>query len=184
MSSLQGMYSSARFRISILTDIRGGTAACVAAGRLARADPGLSILLVEGGKNNYNDPTVVNPAMYLIHLAPGSQTALFYEANSEEALNGRKAIVPCEAGKITVIMFSTTWTNLISSKHTTSQIQISINRYTDTTAPFTSRTVPTLQKTRRKICSKQRLQQGMKSLLMHKISTKTSEDSKVLVCSL
>ncbi|KAG2166373.1 hypothetical protein VTO58DRAFT_111285 [Aureobasidium pullulans] len=73
----------------------GGTAACVAAGRLARADPGLSILLVEGGKNNYNDPTVVNPAMYLIHLAPGSQTALFYEANSEEALNGRKAIVPC-----------------------------------------------------------------------------------------
>ena len=73
----------------------GGTAACVAAGRLARADPSLSILLVEGGKNNYNDPTVTNPAMYLSHLVPGSQTALFYEANSEEALNGRKAIVPC-----------------------------------------------------------------------------------------
>jgi len=51
--------------------------------------------LVEGGKNNYNDPTVTNPAMYLVHLAPGSQTALFYEANAEEALNGRKAIVPC-----------------------------------------------------------------------------------------
>ena len=33
--------------------------------------------------------------MYLVHLAPGSQTALFYEANAEEALNGRKAIVPC-----------------------------------------------------------------------------------------
>jgi len=33
--------------------------------------------------------------MYLSHLVPGSQTALFYEANSEEALNGRKAIVPC-----------------------------------------------------------------------------------------
>lgn len=32
--------------------------------------------------------------MYLVHLAPGSQTALFYEANAEEALNGRKAIVP------------------------------------------------------------------------------------------
>ncbi|CAD0097278.1 unnamed protein product [Aureobasidium mustum] len=72
----------------------GGTAACVAAGRLAAADSSLSILLVEGGKNNYNDPTVVNPAMYLVHLAPGSQTALFYEANPEEALNGRKAIVP------------------------------------------------------------------------------------------
>jgi alcohol oxidase len=82
-------------RGKILTANSGGTAACVAAGRLARADPNLSILLVEGGKNNYNDPTVVNPAMYLVHLAPGSQTALFYESNSEEALNGRKAIVPC-----------------------------------------------------------------------------------------
>jgi alcohol oxidase len=79
----------------LLTANSGGTAACVAAGRLARADPNLSILLVEGGKNNYNDPTVTNPAMYLVHLAPGSQTALFYEANAEEALNGRKAIVPC-----------------------------------------------------------------------------------------
>lgn len=80
---------------SLLTTCSGGTAACVAAGRLARADPSLSILLVEGGKNNYNDPTVTNPAMYLVHLAPGSKTALFYEANAEEALNGRKAIVPC-----------------------------------------------------------------------------------------
>jgi choline dehydrogenase-like flavoprotein len=79
----------------VLTLCSGGTAACVAAGRLARADPSLSILLVEGGKNNYNDPTVTNPALYLTHLVPGSQTALFYEANSEEALNGRKAIVPC-----------------------------------------------------------------------------------------
>jgi alcohol oxidase len=83
------------FLIAELISDSGGTAACVAAGRLAVADPSLSILLVEGGKNNYNDPTVVNPAMYLAHLAPGSQTALFYESNPEEALNGRKAIVPC-----------------------------------------------------------------------------------------
>lgn len=54
----------------------GGTAACVVAGRLAKADPSLKILLVEGGKNNYNDPTVVNPAVYLSHLAPTSSTAL------------------------------------------------------------------------------------------------------------
>lgn len=67
----------------------------MAAGRLARDDPSLSILLVEGGRNNLNDPTIVNPAFYLAHLAPGSQTALFYEANAEEALNGRKSIVPC-----------------------------------------------------------------------------------------
>lgn len=54
----------------------GGTAACVAAGRLAKANPDLKILLIEGGKNNYQDPTVVNPALYLTHLAPGSKTAL------------------------------------------------------------------------------------------------------------
>ena len=72
----------------------GGTAACVAAGRLAKADPDLSILLVEGGKNNFNDPTVTNPAIYLAHLAPDSQTAIFYKSNEEKALNGREAIVP------------------------------------------------------------------------------------------
>ncbi|OAQ87788.1 alcohol dehydrogenase [Purpureocillium lilacinum] len=72
----------------------GGTAACIAAGRLAKADPNLSILLVEGGRNNHNDPTVVSPAIYLSHLAPGSQTALFYQANKEKALNDREAIVP------------------------------------------------------------------------------------------
>jgi len=54
----------------------GGTAACVAAGRLAKANPDLRILLIEGGKNNYNDPTVTTPALYLSHLAPDSQTAL------------------------------------------------------------------------------------------------------------
>ncbi|RFU33612.1 hypothetical protein B7463_g2751, partial [Scytalidium lignicola] len=72
----------------------GGTAACVTAGRLASANPDLKILLVEGGKNNYNDPTVVNPAVYLSHLAPDSSTALFYKSKKSEHLAGREAIVP------------------------------------------------------------------------------------------
>jgi alcohol oxidase len=42
----------------------------------AKANPDLKIVLVEGGKNNFNDPTVVNPAVYLSHLAPDSKTAL------------------------------------------------------------------------------------------------------------
>lgn len=54
----------------------GGTSACVAAGRLARANPQLRILLVEGGKNNFEDPMVVNPAVYTSHLVPGSKTVL------------------------------------------------------------------------------------------------------------
>ncbi|KIX98635.1 uncharacterized protein Z520_05936 [Fonsecaea multimorphosa CBS 102226] len=72
----------------------GGTAACVAAGRLAKANPDLKILLIEGGPNNFQDPTVVHPAAYLTHLAPESKTALFYKAKPSKYLNGREAVVP------------------------------------------------------------------------------------------
>jgi alcohol oxidase len=54
----------------------GGTAACVAAGRLASADPNLKILIIEGGRNNLNDPRVENTALAMTHLAPDSTTAL------------------------------------------------------------------------------------------------------------
>ena len=91
---MQGIQKSA-IRYRRLTFFRGGTAACVAAGRLAKNNPDLSILLVEGGRNNKDDPLVTNPAIYLAHLAPDSQTALFYKANAEEQLNGRESIVPC-----------------------------------------------------------------------------------------
>ena len=74
--------------------ILGGTAACVAAGRLALADPSLSILLIEGGRNNLNDPSVTTPAVYLSHLAPNSQTAIFYKSQASKELLGREAIVP------------------------------------------------------------------------------------------
>ena len=72
----------------------GGTAACVAAGRLAKANPALSILIIEQGKTNLNDPTVTNPAAFLSHLAPTSTTALFYKAIKSDELNGREVIVP------------------------------------------------------------------------------------------
>jgi alcohol oxidase len=61
----------------------GGTAACVAAGRLAKAHPDLKILLIEGGKNNFEDPTVRNPALFLSHLAPDSKNAIV--SNPSEA---------------------------------------------------------------------------------------------------
>ncbi|KAH8682575.1 alcohol oxidase-like protein [Xylariales sp. PMI_506] len=72
----------------------GGTAGCIVASRLAEADPNLSILVIEGGPDNYNDPSVVNPAFFLQHLLPTSKTALFYKANKAEQLAGREAIVP------------------------------------------------------------------------------------------
>ena len=54
----------------------------------------MSILIIEGGKNNLNDPTVTNPAIFLAHLAPDSQTAIFYKSKASEHLAGREAIVP------------------------------------------------------------------------------------------
>ena len=63
------------------------------AGRLAKANPDLSILLIESGKNNLNDPTVINPAIFLANLAPDSQKALLYKAKASKHLNGREAVV-------------------------------------------------------------------------------------------
>ncbi|KAG8703808.1 hypothetical protein FRC08_002623 [Ceratobasidium sp. 394] len=72
----------------------GGAAACVAAGRLAAANPRLEILLVERGPNNLNDPTVTTPALWMGHLAPTSKTATFWRGNKSEALNGRCPTIP------------------------------------------------------------------------------------------
>ncbi|KAF8686301.1 GMC oxidoreductase [Rhizoctonia solani] len=67
--------------------------ACVTAGRLAKANPELHILLVEQGPNNYQEPNVVTPALFLSHQAPGSKTTIFWKGNKSDALNGRSPIV-------------------------------------------------------------------------------------------
>ncbi|CAH0045524.1 unnamed protein product [Clonostachys solani] len=73
----------------------GGTAACVVAGRLAEADPGLSILLIEQGRDNRGVQNIENPVFFLDHLLPTATTTLFYKGNKAEQLAGREAIVPC-----------------------------------------------------------------------------------------
>lgn len=50
--------------------------------------------MVEGGPNNHNEPSVVNPAFFLQHLLPTSKTAIFYKGNKSERLAGREPIVP------------------------------------------------------------------------------------------
>ncbi|ORY72042.1 GMC oxidoreductase [Pseudomassariella vexata] len=72
----------------------GGTAGCVVAGRLAEADPSLEILLIEGGANNYNVPSIVNPAVFLSHLNPSSKTTIFYKAIKSKWLADRECVVP------------------------------------------------------------------------------------------
>ncbi|TQV90573.1 glucose-methanol-choline (gmc) oxidoreductase [Cordyceps javanica] len=71
----------------------GGSAACVTAGRLAKADPKLSILLIEQGRNNLDDPTVVTPALFLSHLFTGSETVMFRSARKESNLADRSLAV-------------------------------------------------------------------------------------------
>ncbi|KAF5022829.1 hypothetical protein F66182_5123 [Fusarium sp. NRRL 66182] len=73
----------------------GGTAACVIAGRLAEADPKLSILLIEQGQDNRGVQNIQNPVFFLDHLLPTSTTTLFYKGNKAEQLAGRELIVPC-----------------------------------------------------------------------------------------
>ncbi|CAM1501413.1 Fc.00g105750.m01.CDS01, partial [Cosmosporella sp. VM-42] len=72
----------------------GGTAACVIAGRLAEADPKLSILVIEGGQDNRGVQNIENPVFFLDHLLPTSTTAIFYKGNKAEKLAGRECIVP------------------------------------------------------------------------------------------
>ncbi|KAI0350351.1 alcohol oxidase-like protein [Trametes cingulata] len=73
----------------------GGTAGCVLAGRLAAADPTLSILVIEAGPTTRDDPQHTQPARYLHHLRPESTTMKFNVAKESPALGGRTPIVPC-----------------------------------------------------------------------------------------
>jgi alcohol oxidase len=72
---------------------KGGTAGCVAAGRLAKADPSLEILVVEYGIDTENDPRIVHPALFPALLAPNSNTTLVYDAKPSESLAGRAPVV-------------------------------------------------------------------------------------------
>jgi alcohol oxidase len=66
----------------------------VIAGRLAEADPNLSILVIEQGPNNHNVPEVIYPALFPLNLLPDSRTALFWQGNPSEALDNRAPVVP------------------------------------------------------------------------------------------
>jgi alcohol oxidase len=77
-----------------LTRLPGGLAGCVVAGRLAEADPGLSILVIEQGPNNYEVDQVVYPALYPRNLFPNSKYTLFWQGNHSPQLADRRPIVP------------------------------------------------------------------------------------------
>ncbi|KAL1696896.1 alcohol oxidase-like protein [Schizophyllum commune] len=71
-----------------------GTAACVAAGRLAEADPTLRILLLEAGAHTLGVAAHVEPYRFVTHLVPDSLTVTPYAATPSPAVGGRSIIVP------------------------------------------------------------------------------------------
>ncbi|ORY88111.1 GMC oxidoreductase-domain-containing protein [Leucosporidium creatinivorum] len=74
--------------------VGGGAAGCVLAGRLARADPTLQVMILENGQNNKDLSTSIMPAMYISHLAPTSTTGDFWQSKENKDIGGRAAIVP------------------------------------------------------------------------------------------
>lgn len=73
----------------------GGSCGCVVAGRLANLDHNLSVLLIEAGESNLNNPWVYRPGIYPRNMKLDSKTASFYYSRPSEWLAGRRAIVPC-----------------------------------------------------------------------------------------
>ena len=63
------------------------------ASRLADADPSLSVLIIEGGPDGRNLPTITHPALYPGNFRPGSDTFRFYHPSVEEQLSNRAALV-------------------------------------------------------------------------------------------
>lgn len=53
-----GEYACTLLQSFILNNWPGGSAGCVVAGRLANLDRNLTVLLIEGGENNLNNPWV------------------------------------------------------------------------------------------------------------------------------
>ncbi|KAG8629914.1 hypothetical protein KVT40_001533 [Elsinoe batatas] len=72
----------------------GGSAGCIVAARLTEAYPDLSILLIEQGSNNYQVPEVIHPGLFPRNIAPGSDTALFWQGNHAKQLADRSPVVP------------------------------------------------------------------------------------------
>ncbi|KAI0010049.1 alcohol oxidase-like protein [Xylariaceae sp. FL0662B] len=75
----------------------GGSAGCIVASRLADADPDLCILVIEGGTNNYEEPTIIHPAFMFSRLAPDDKFMKLYKGSKSVHVSGRELVVPSGA---------------------------------------------------------------------------------------
>ncbi|OTA99470.1 putative alcohol oxidase [Hypoxylon sp. CI-4A] len=74
--------------------VGGGATGCIVASRLSDADPGLHILIIESGINNYEDPMVLHPSYFGKHIAPGAKYTRTYQGPKSDYLAGRQASLP------------------------------------------------------------------------------------------
>jgi alcohol oxidase len=65
--------------------ILGGAAGCVVAGRLAKADPSLQVLVVEAGSDNRDAPDVVVPGFMANHFGGAKNTINTYTTTSTKS---------------------------------------------------------------------------------------------------
>lgn len=72
----------------------GGTAGCIIASRISDADPNLSVLVVEKGRNNYDERLIRHPAYFFSNLAPDGGAVTYYVGNKSENLAGRQIAFP------------------------------------------------------------------------------------------
>ncbi|KAK7965976.1 uncharacterized protein PG986_000253 [Apiospora aurea] len=73
----------------------GGTSACVVASRLSAADPSLSVLVIESGRDNYQVSAVTHPLLWRGNFAPDGQQRRVHHhvARPESQLSDRASIV-------------------------------------------------------------------------------------------
>lgn len=72
----------------------GGASACVTAGRLAKADPTLKILILEAGPLTQEMPDHIQPARYFSNLVLPSETFTWHASKPSPSLAGRSVVVP------------------------------------------------------------------------------------------
>lgn len=90
-SNIKARYRELRVCLSLQL---GGTAGCIIASRIADADPNLSVLVVEKGRNNNNERLIRHPAYFFQNLAPDGGSVTYYVGNKSENLAGREVAIP------------------------------------------------------------------------------------------
>ena len=80
---------------ALVTGSTSGIGLGIAAGLAeAGANSNLSVLIVEGGPNNYDEPSIIHPLLFVEHYRPVNKMTTFHMSNQEEQLGNRQLFEP------------------------------------------------------------------------------------------